>query len=112
MPRKELDQSLVALTQAKRSTRWRSNTWRALESAGKKDQMKAAKGQLTSAQGKYERRRRPAFLLGDPQPDRWRGHRAAALSGRNRACGTPLLMVMDTSSVIARAHIPQVHAAI
>ena len=54
LPRKEFDQSAVAMIQAKANYEIAQQHLAALEAAGKKDQMKLAKGQLTSAQGKYE----------------------------------------------------------
>src|SRR5271157_2064409 len=54
LPRKDYDQSLVALTQAKSQYEIASMHMTALQSAGKKQQLKSAEGQLTSAKGKYE----------------------------------------------------------
>ena len=48
------DQSAVALIQAKATYEIAKIHMTALETAGKKDQLKAAKGQLYSAQGKFE----------------------------------------------------------
>ena len=54
MPRKELDASGVSLVQAKAQYEIAEKHLAALQSAGKQQQLKSAKGQLTSAQGKYE----------------------------------------------------------
>ena len=54
MPRKELDASAVSLVQAKAQYDIAEKHLAALQSAGKQQQLKSAKGQLTSAQGKYE----------------------------------------------------------
>src|SRR5580704_532074 len=54
MPRKELDASAVSLAQAKAQYEIAEKHAAALHSAGKQQQLQSAKGQLTSAQGKYE----------------------------------------------------------
>lgn len=111
LPRKDYDQSLVALTQAKSQYEIASMHMAALQSAGKKQQLKSAEGQLTSAKGKYEG---AAAQLGYSEirspidgvvTDR------PTYPGETPPPGTPLLTVMDTSSVIAKAHIPQDQAA-
>jgi HlyD family secretion protein len=107
LPRKDFDSSLVALTQAKSQYEIASMHMAALQNAGKKQQLKSAEGQLTSAKGKYEG---AAALLAYSEvrspidgvvTDR------PTYTGETPAPGVPLLTVMDTSSVIAKAHIPQ-----
>ncbi len=107
LPRKDFDSSVVALTQAKSQYDIAGMHMAALQNAGKKQQMKSAEGQLTSAKGKYEG---AAALLAYSEvrspidgvvTDR------PTYAGETPAPGTPLLTVMDTSSVIAKAHIPQ-----
>src|SRR5947208_3977706 len=72
---------------------------------------KSAKGQLESAQGKfqgaeaqlqYSEIRSPITGVITDRP---------LYPGEMAAAGTPLLTVMDLSSVIAKAHIPQSEAA-
>jgi HlyD family secretion protein len=107
LPRKDFDSSLVALTQSKSQYEIATMHMAALQNAGKKQQLKSAEGQLTSAKGKYEG---AAALLAYSEvrspidgvvTDR------PTYTGETPAPGTPLLTVMDTSSVIAKAHIPQ-----
>ncbi len=107
LPRKDFDSSLVALTQAKSQYEIATMHMAALQNAGKKQQLKSAEGQLTSAKGKYEG---AAALLAYSEvrspidgvvTDR------PTYTGETPPPGTPLLTVMDTSSVIAKAHIPQ-----
>jgi HlyD family secretion protein len=111
LPRKDYDSSQVTLTQAKSQYEIASMHMAALQSAGKKQQMKSAEGQLTSAKGKYES---AAAQLGYSEirspidgvvTDR------PTYPGETPPPGTPMLTVMDTSSVIAKAHIPQDQAA-
>lgn len=112
MARKELDASAVSLAQAKAQYEIAEKHLTALESAGKKDQLKAAKGQLTSAQGKYEGAaaqlayseiRSPIDGVVTDRPN---------YAGEMPAPGAPLLTIMETATVVARVHIPQSQAAL
>jgi HlyD family secretion protein len=107
LPRKEFDASAVALIQAKSQYEIAAMHMKALQSAGKKQQKQAAEGQLTSAKGKYEG---AAALLAYSEvrspidgvvTDR------PTYEGETPNPGSPLVTIMDTSSVIARTHIPQ-----
>jgi multidrug efflux pump subunit AcrA (membrane-fusion protein) len=111
LPRKELDQSAVALTQAKANYEIAERHLSALQAAGKKDQMKQAKGQLTSAQGKYDAAAAQLSYSEIRSPIDGVVTERPLYPGETAAPGAPLLVVMDTSSVIARAHIPQADAA-
>ena len=111
LPRKDFDQSLVALTQAKSQYEIASMHMTALQAAGKKQQLASAKGQLTSAKGKFEG---AAAQLGYSEvrsPINGVVTDRPTYPGETPPPGTPLLTVMDTSSVIAKAHIPQEQAA-
>ena len=112
MPRKELDASGVALAQAQATYEIAGKHLAALEAVGKKDQLKSAQGQLTSAQGKYEG---AAAQLGYTEirtPISGVVTDRPYYAGETPAAGVPLLTVMDISSVTARAHIPQNQAAL
>lgn len=111
LPRKELDQSRVDLTQARNTYAIAKKHLDALLAIGKPQELKAAAGQLQSAKGKYlgaeaqlsySEIRSPisGFITDRP-----------LYPGEMAAAGTPLLTVMDISSVIAKAHIPQSEAA-
>jgi HlyD family secretion protein len=107
LPRKDFDQSTVALTGAKAQFEIASMHMAALQSAGKKEQLNSAQGQLASARAKYEG---AAAQLGYSEvrspidgvvTDR------PVYPGETPPPGVPILTVMDTSSVIAKVHIPQ-----
>ena len=107
LPRKDYDQAAVALIQAKSQYEIASMHMAALQAAGKKQQLKSAEGQLTSAKGKYEG---AAALLAYSEirsPINGVVTDRPTYPGETPPPGTPLLTVMDTSSVIARTHIPQ-----
>ena len=111
LPRKDYDQSLVALTQAKSQYEIASMHMAALQAAGKKQQLKSAEGQLTSAKGKYEGAAAQLSYSEIRSPIDGVVTDRPTYAGETPPPGTPLLTVMDTSSVIAKAHIPQGQAA-
>jgi HlyD family secretion protein len=112
MPRKELDQAGVDLTQARNQYEIAQKHLDALLAIGKQQTLKSAVGGLESAKGKY---------LGAQAQLRYSEIRSpmdgvvadrSLYPGEMAAAGTPLLTVMDISQVIARAHIPQPEAAL
>jgi HlyD family secretion protein len=112
MPRKELDQAGVDLTNARNQYEIAQHHLDALMKVGKQQQLKSAAGQLESAKGKYlgsaaqlsySEIRSPIDGVVADRP---------LYPGEMAAAGAPLLTVMDISQVIARAHIPQPEAAL
>jgi HlyD family secretion protein len=110
MPRKDLDQAGVDLTNARNQYEMARKHASTLLAVGKEQELKAAAGQLESAKGKYlgaaaqvgySEIRSPIDGVVTDRP---------LYPGEMAAAGTPLLTVMDTSEVIARAHIPQPEA--
>ena len=111
LPRKELDQSRVDFTQASNQYAIAKKHLDSLMAIGKQQELKSAAGQLESAKGKYlgaeaqlsySEIRSPMDGVITDRP---------LYPGEMAAAGTPLLTVMDISSVIAKAHIPQHDAA-
>ncbi len=111
MPRKDLDAAAVALVQAKSQYELAQQHLAALQKSGKKDQLEAAKGQLVSAQGKYENAAAQLSYTEIHSPIDGVVTDRPSYPGETPAPGAPLITVMDTSSVIAKAHIPQEQAA-
>jgi RND family efflux transporter MFP subunit len=111
LPRKQLDESAVALIQAKAQYEMAEKHLSALQSAGKQQQMKVARGQLTSAKGKYEGAAAQLGYTEIRSPIDGVVTDRPSYPGETPPPGTPLLTIMDTSSVTARAHIPQSDAA-
>jgi HlyD family secretion protein len=112
MPRKELDQAGVDVTNAGNQYEIAQKHLDALMAVGKQQELKSAAGQLESARGKYlgaaaqldySKIRSPIDGVVADRP---------LYPGEMAAAGTPLLTVMDISQVIARAHIPQPEAAL
>jgi HlyD family secretion protein len=111
LPRKELDQSRVDVTQARNQAAIAKKHLDTLNAIGKQLELKSAASQLESAKGKYlgaeaqlsySEIRSPMSGVITDRP---------LYPGEMAAAGTPLLTVMDISSVIAKAHIPQNDAA-
>jgi multidrug efflux pump subunit AcrA (membrane-fusion protein) len=107
LPRKDLDQSAVALAQARSAYNIAKKHLDGLNAIGKQNALKAAKGQLSSAEGKlmgskaqlsYSEIRSPIDGYITDRP---------LYPGEMASTTVPLLTVMDISRVIAKAHVPQ-----
>ena len=111
LPRKELDQSRVDITQARNQYAIAKKHLDALLAIGKPQELKAAAGQLESAKGKYLGAEAQLSYSEIRSPINGVVTDRPLYPGEMAAAGTPLLTVMDISSVIAKAHIPQDQAA-
>ncbi len=111
LPRKELDQSRVDVTQARNQAAIAKKHLEALMAVGKQQQLKSAAGQLESAAGKYRGAEAQLSYSEIRSPMDGVITDRPLYPGEMAAAGTPLLTVMDISSVIAKAHIPQSDAA-
>lgn len=112
LPRKDFDQARVSLTQAKSQFEIAQQHWDALKVSGKEQALKSASGQLESARGKYLGSQAQLGYSEIRSPISGFVTERALYPGEMAAAGTPLLVVMDTSSVIAKAHIQQQDAAL
>jgi len=112
LPRKELDQAGVELTNARNQYELAEKHLDALNAVGKQQTLKSAKGQLESAQGKYAGASAQLAYSEIRSPINGVITERPIYPGEMAAAGTPLLTVMDMSTVIARAHIPQQSAAL
>ena len=112
LPRKDLDQAGVALVQAKGQYQLAQQHLAAMQSTGKQQTMKSAAGQLSSAQGKYQGAAAQLSYTEIRSPINGVVTDRPVYPGETPAQGTPLLTIMDTSSVIAKAHIPQADASL
>jgi multidrug efflux pump subunit AcrA (membrane-fusion protein) len=112
LPRKDLDQAAVALTQAKNQYELAQRHLDALMAVSKQQELKSAAGQLQSAKGKYLGAAAQLSYSEIRSPINGVVTDRPLYPGEMAAAGTPLITVMDTNSVIARAHIPQDQAAL
>jgi multidrug efflux pump subunit AcrA (membrane-fusion protein) len=111
LPRKELDQSRVDITQARNQYAIAKKHLDALLAIGKPQELKAAAGQLESAKGKYLGAEAQLSYSEIRSPINGVITDRPLYPGEMATAGTSLLTVMDISSVIAKAHIPQDQAA-
>jgi HlyD family secretion protein len=111
LPRKELDQSRVDITQARNQYAIAKKHYDALVAFGKQQALKSAAGQLESAKGKYLGAQAQLSYSEIRSPIDGVVTERPLYPGEMAAAGTPLITVMDTSAVIAKAHIPQADAA-
>jgi HlyD family secretion protein len=112
MPRKELDQAGVDLTNARNQYELAQKHFEALNAVGKQQTLRSAKGQLESAQGKYQGAAAQFGYSEVRSPINGVVTDRPLYPGEMASAGTPLLTVMDISTVVARAHIPQQSAAL
>jgi multidrug efflux pump subunit AcrA (membrane-fusion protein) len=112
LPRKELDQSRVDVTSARNQSSIAKKHLEALMAIGKQQELKAAAGQLESAKGKYMGAQAQLSYSEIRSPIDGFITERPLYPGEMAAAGTPLLTVMDISSIIAKAHIPQDDAAV
>ena len=112
LPRKELDQAGVDLTNARNQYEMATRHLESLNAIGKQQTLKSAKGQLESAQGKYAGATAQFSYSEIRSPINGVVTERPLYPGEMAAAGTPLLTVMDISQVVARAHIPQQSAAL
>ena len=107
LPRKDLDAAAVSLAQARSQYNIARKHLDSLNAIGKQDALKSASGQLQSAKGKlqgaqaqlsYSEVRSPIDGVITDRP---------LYPGEMASTATPLLTVMDTSRIVAKAHIPQ-----
>ena len=112
LPRKELDQSEVAIIQARNQYSIAKKHLDTLQAIGKRQQLKAAAGQLESAKGKYLAAEAQLSYSEIRSPIDGVVTDRPLYPGEMAAAGTAIVTVMDISAVIAKAHIPQADAAL
>ena len=112
LPRKELDQAGVDLTNARNQYEIAQKHLQSLRAVGEQQMVKSAQGQLESAQGKYEGASAQLSYSEIRSPINGVVTDRPLYPGEMASAGTPLLTVMDVSEVTARAHIAQQSAAL
>jgi HlyD family secretion protein len=110
LAKKDLDQASVALTQARIQFEEAKKHLDQLQSVGQAQQVKAAEGQLSAAKGKFEAAQAQLAYAEIRSPIDGVVTDRPLYAGEMASAGTPLITVMDVSTVIARAHIPQSQA--
>jgi HlyD family secretion protein len=105
LPRKDLDEARVTFTQAQNQYTLAEQHLQAVQAVSAGQTTKAAAGQLETAAANvsYSEIRAPIAGVITDRP---------LYPGELASAGTPLLTIMDTSRVVAKAHIPQEQAAL
>jgi HlyD family secretion protein len=112
LPRKDLDAAAVALAQARSQSDVAQQHLASLQAIGKQATMKSAAGQLASAEGKYKGAQAQLSYTEIRSPIDGVVTDRPVWPGETPPSGTPLITIMDTSSIVARTHIPQEQAAL
>ncbi len=110
--RRQLDATEVALTAAQSAFATAEKHLHNLQAAGASQQKKAAQGQLETAHGQYLGAAAQLGYTEIRSPINGVVADRAVYPGDIAPAGTPLLIVMDTSKVVVRLHIPQQQAVL
>ncbi|MGH9684897.1 MAG: efflux RND transporter periplasmic adaptor subunit [Candidatus Acidiferrales bacterium] len=108
--RKQLDATEVALTAARSAYQTAEKHLKNLQASGAEQQQRAATGQLETAHGQYLNAAAQLGYTEMRSPIDGVVADRGAYPGDIAPAGTPLLIVMDTSKVVVRLHIPQPQA--
>lgn len=107
LPGKTVDQSKVALTQAQTQYGILQRNLDALQKVSRSTQIETATGQLRQAEGQYDQAKATLAYSEIRSPIDGYVTDRPIYSGEMAAAGAPILTVMDTSVLIAKAHLPQ-----
>lgn len=105
IPGRDLDTAQATLVQAQAAYDTANKHLEGLKSVGHAAALKAAKGQLTSAEGKYLGAEAQVSYSEIRSPINGVVTDRSLFAGETAAAGTPLITVMDTSALLAKVHI-------
>jgi HlyD family secretion protein len=111
LARRLVDEAAVAEAQARSTYETAQKHLESLERVGREEEVKSAAGQLQSAKGKFEAAEAQRSYAEIRSPLDGVVADRAVFPGEMAAAGSPLISIMDVSSVIARINIPQAQAA-
>jgi multidrug efflux pump subunit AcrA (membrane-fusion protein) len=107
IPGRDLDTAQAALVQAQAAYTSAAKHLESVRSVSREAALKAAQGQLTSAEGKYKGASAQVGYSQIRSPIDGVVTDRSLFAGETAAAGAPLLTVMDTSSLLAKTHIAQ-----
>lgn len=107
LPGRTVDQTKVALVQATTQYGIQLRNLQALQKVSGAAQMQAAKGQLEQAKGQYQEAAATLAYTEIRSPIDGYVTDRPLYAGEMASAGTPILTVMNTSVLIAKAHLPQ-----
>jgi HlyD family secretion protein len=107
LPGRTVDQTKVALVQAKTQYGIQLRSYQALQKVNQTAQLESAAGQLHQAQGSYDKAAATLAYSEIRSPINGYVTQRPLYPGEMANAGSPLVTVMDTSVLIAKAHLPQ-----
>jgi multidrug efflux pump subunit AcrA (membrane-fusion protein) len=107
IPGRDLDTAQAAMVQAQAAYDAASKHLDSVRTVSREAALKSAQGQLTSAEGKYNGAAAEVSYSHIHSPIDGVVTDRPLFAGETATAGTPLITVMDTSSLIAKAHIAQ-----
>ncbi|MGA9587369.1 MAG: efflux RND transporter periplasmic adaptor subunit [Terracidiphilus sp.] len=107
IPGRDLDTALAALVQAQAAYDAAAKHLESMKNVSHEAALKSAQGQLTSAEGKYKSAAAQVNFSEIRSPINGVVTDRPLYAGETPAAGAPLITVMDTSSLLAKAHIAQ-----
>jgi HlyD family secretion protein len=111
LPRRDLDSAAVALAQANSQYEVALQHQQAMQAVTREQSLKAAAAQLASAKAQYEAAEAQLSYATIGSPIDGFVTDRPFYAGEMATAGTPLLTIMDTSAVVARAPVPEDQAA-
>jgi HlyD family secretion protein len=112
LPRRDFDSADVALAQARSANEQAQKQLADLQRIGKQQALKSAGGQLSAAQGKYLNAQAQLSYSEIRSPIDGVVTDRPQFQGELATANQPLLTVMNTSKLIAKAHISQAEAVL
>ncbi len=107
IPGRDLDTAQAALVQAQAAYDAAAKHLESMRNVSRAAALKAAKGQLTSAEGKYNGAAAQLAYSEIRSPINGVVTDRPLFAGETAAAGTPLLTVMETAELIAKTHLAQ-----
>jgi HlyD family secretion protein len=107
IPGRDLDTAQAALVQAQAAYDAASKHLESMKNVSREAALKSAQGQLTSAEGKYKGAAAQVNFSEIRSPINGVVTDRPLYAGETPAAGAPLITVMDTSALLAKAHIAQ-----
>lgn len=112
IPRRDLDTAEVAMIQARSQNEQAQKQLADLQRLGKEQALKAASGQLSAARGTYENAQAQLSYSVIHSPIDGVVTDRPLYQGELATANQPILTVMNTSKLIAKAHVPQSEAVL
>lgn len=107
IPGRDLDTAQAALVQAQAAYDTAAKHLESMQKVNREAELKTAQGNLTSAEGKYKAAAAQVGYTEIRSPIDGVVTDRPLYAGETPAGGSPLIIVMDTSSLLAKAHIAQ-----